>query len=97
MMTADNDLDAFLTEAYQLRDELSDLDEVASTKRLTTIILGVLLAEKSTAIKFQVIRDPDLSLEIYIYIIYIYIYICTIERIMKTIFINNSERSSIMT
>ena len=81
-MTADNDLDAFLTEAYQLRDELSDLDEVAFTKRLTTIILGALPAEKSTAIKFQVIRDPD---------------ICTIERIMKTIFINNSKRSSIMT
>ena len=67
-MTADNDLDVFLTEAYQLRDELSDLDEVTSTQRLTTIILGALPAEKSTAIKFQVIRDPDLSLEIYIHI-----------------------------
>ena len=71
-MTADNDLDVFPTEAYQLRDELSDLDEVTSTQRLTTIILGALPAEKSTAIKFQVIRDPDLSLEIYIHI-YIYI------------------------
>ena len=60
---ADPDPDVFISEVYQLRDKLSDLRESVSTERLTTIILDTLPVEKYSKIKFQVIRDPDLSLE----------------------------------
>ena len=62
-MKPDTDLDIFLSETNQIRDELSVLDETASTERLTTIILDVLPAEVYSTVKLEAIRDPDLSLE----------------------------------
>ena len=82
VMRAHIDPDVFLFEFFQLHDELSDLGEVVSNERLTTIFLGTLLAEKYATIKIQATRDPNLRLE-------------EITKIMKTIFINHSERSSV--
>ena len=65
-----------------LRDELSDVGEILSTERLTTIILGAFPAEKDSTIKIQTIRYPHSSLR-------------KIEGMMKTIFINHTERSSV--
>ena len=62
-MKPDTDLDIFLSETNQIRDELSVLDETVSTERLTTIILDVLPAEVYSTVKLEAIRDPDLSLE----------------------------------
>ena len=62
-MRTDIDPDVFLSERYQLRDELSDLGKAVSTERLTTIILDALTAEKYPTIKIQAISDPDLSLK----------------------------------
>ena len=62
-MRADTDPDVFLSEVHQLRDEVRNLGKVVSTERLTTIILDALPAEEYSTIKFQPIRDPDLSLE----------------------------------
>ena len=62
-MKADIGPDVFMSEIYQLCDELSDLDEVVSTERVTTIIFGAMQAEKHPIIEIQVIRYPDLSLE----------------------------------
>ena len=69
---------------YQLRDELNDLGEAVSTERLSTIILDALPAKKYSTIKVQAIQDPDLSLE-------------DIEGMIKAIFINHSETSSVPT
>ena len=62
VMRADTDFDAFLSEVYQLRNELSDLVEVMSTELLTTIVLDALPVGKYLTIKIQAIRDPDLYL-----------------------------------
>ena len=78
-MKADTDPDVFLLEIYQLRDELSDLDELVSNERLTTIIIDALPAEKYSTIKVQAIRDPALSLK-------------QILCMMKMIFLNHLER-----
>ena len=59
MIRAVTDPHVFLSEMYQLSDELSDLEEVVSTMRLTTIFLDALPAEKYSTIKIQAIRDPD--------------------------------------
>ena len=61
-MKADTDPHVFMSEIYQLRDKLSDLNEVAYTEQSTTIILDALPVEKYSAIKTQAIRYPDLSL-----------------------------------
>ena len=53
-----------------------------STERLTTIILDALSAEKYLTVKLEAIRDPDLSLE-------------QIQRMVRTIFMNHSERLSV--
>ena len=62
-MTPDIDADVFFSEVFQLRDKLSDLGEVVSSERLTTIILDALPEEKNPTIKVQSRRDPDLGLE----------------------------------
>ena len=49
--------DVFMSEIYQLHDELSDLDEVVSLESLITIILDALPAEKYPTIKIQAIID----------------------------------------
>ena len=81
-MKPDPDPDVFLSEINQIRDELDVLDETASTERLTTIILDAFPAEVYSTVKFEAIRDSDLSLE-------------QIQRTMRTIFINHSERLSV--
>ena len=46
----------FLFKICQLRDELSDLSEITSTERLTTIFLDALPAKEYSAIKIQAVR-----------------------------------------
>ena len=67
---------------YQVCNELGALDETISTERMTTIILDALPADMYSTVKLEAIRDPDLSLE-------------QTQRMMRTIFINHSERSSV--
>ena len=81
-MKSDTDPDVFLSEINQIRDELGVLDETISTERLTTMILDALPAEMYSTVKLEAILDPDLSLE-------------HIQRMMRTIFINHSERLSV--
>ena len=81
-MKSDIDPDVFLSEVFQLRDELSDLGKVVSNERLATIILDALPEEMYTTIKLQSIRDPDLGLE-------------EIISMTETIFINHSKRLSV--
>ena len=80
-MKPDTDPDAFLSEINKKRDELGVLDGKVSTERLTTIILHALPAEMYSTVKLEAIRDPDLSLE-------------HVQRTMRTILINHSERVS---
>ena len=54
------DHDVFLSEGFQLRDELSDLGEVVSNEHLTTIILDALPEEGYSKLKVQSIKDPRL-------------------------------------
>ena len=82
MIKPDTDPDVFLSEINQIRDELDVLGETVSTERLTTIILDALPAEMYSTVKLEAIRDPDLSVE-------------QIQRVMRTIFINHSERVSV--
>ena len=70
------DSDVFLSEVFQLREELGDLSEVISNERLTTIILDALPEERYSTVEVQLIRDPDVGLEEIIS--------------MMTIFINHS-------
>ena len=81
-MRSDIDPGGFLSEVFQLRDELDNLGETVTDERLTTIILDALPEEMYSTIKMQSVRDPDLGLE-------------EIIGMMKTIFINHSERSSV--
>ena len=81
-MELDTDPDVFLSEINQVRDELGVLDETVSTERLTTTIHDALPAEMYSTVKLEAIRDPDLSLE-------------HIQRMMRTLFINHSERLSV--
>ena len=78
---ADTDADVFISACFQVRDEVSDLGEVVSNERLTAIILDALPTDKGENTKIQGIRGPDLCLE-------------EVNNMMKTIFINHSERSS---
>ena len=70
-----------LAKVYQLRDELSELDEVVPTERSTTVILYALPGEKYDVFKQQAIRDPELGPE-------------KIKSMMKAIFTKLSERLS---
>ena len=81
-MKPDTDPDVFLSDINQIRDELAVLNETTSTERLTTIILDALPADMYSTVKLEAIRDPELSLE-------------QIQRMMRTIFINHSERLSV--
>ena len=78
-MKADSGSDVFLSEINQIRDELSVLDEEVSTGRLATKNLDALPAEMYSTVKLEAIRDPNMSLE-------------QIQRMMRTTFINHSER-----
>ena len=83
VMKPDTDPDVFLSEINQIRDELGILDETGSTERLTTTAIpDALPAEMYSTVKLEAMRDPDLSLE-------------QIQRIMRTISINHSERLSV--
>ena len=55
------DHDVFLSEGFQLRDELSDLSKVVSNEHLTTIILDALPEERYSKLKVQSIKDPRQS------------------------------------
>ena len=81
-MRANTNPDVFISEGFQLRDELNDMGEVVSIEHLTTIILDALPTEKYWAMKIQYIKDPDLGLE-------------EIMNITKVVCINHSERSSV--
>ena len=81
-MRSDVDPDVFRSEIFQLRDELDDLGETITDERLTTIILDALPEEMYSAVKMQSVREPDLGLQ-------------EIISVMKTIFINHSERLSV--
>ena len=72
----------FLSKFYQLRDKLSDLSEAVSKERLTAIILDALPEEKYFTIKVQSVGDSNLGLK-------------EIISMIKTSFINHSERSSV--
>ena len=76
------DPDVFLSGSLQLRDELDDLGETVTDERLTTMILDALPEEMYSTVRMESVRDPDLGLE-------------EIVGMMKTIFINHSERSSV--
>ena len=82
VMKSDTDPDVFLSDINQICNELGALDETISTERITTIILDALPADMYSTVKLEAIRDPDLSLE-------------QIQRMMRTIFINHSERLSV--
>ena len=62
-MRSDVDPDVFLSEVFQLRDELDDLGETATNERLTTIIVDALPEEMYSTVKMQSVRDPDVGLE----------------------------------
>ena len=79
-MRSDIGPDVFLSEVFQLCYELNDLGETVTDERLTTIILDALPEEMYSAVKMHSITDPDLGL-------------AEIIGMMKTIFINHSERS----
>ena len=81
-MQPDTDSDVFLSEINQIRDELGVLDKAVSTERLTTIILDALPAEMYSTMKLEALRDPDNILE-------------HIQRMMRTMFINHSEKLSV--
>ena len=78
-MKPDTDPNVFLSEMNQMRDELGVLDKTVSTEYLTTIILDALPAEMYSTVKLEATRGSDLSLE-------------QIQQMMRTIFINHSER-----
>ena len=44
-MKANTDYDVFMSEIYQLRDQVNDLDEVVPTEHLATVIIDALPAE----------------------------------------------------
>ena len=81
VMKPNTDPDVLKSEINQIRDELGVFDETVSTERLTTIILDALPAEMYSIVKLGAVRDSALSLE-------------HIQRMMRTIFINHSERLS---
>ena len=81
-MRSDIDPDVFLSEVFQLRGELNELGKtIIADERLTTIFLDALLEEMYSTVEMQC-KGPRLGLE-------------EIIGMMKTIFINRSERSSV--
>ena len=51
MMRSGINPDVFLSEVFQLHDEFSDLGEIVSNERLTTIILDALPEKKYSTFK----------------------------------------------
>ena len=84
MIRADTDPDMFVAEAYELRDERSDLNKVVllSTDCMATGIFDALPAEKYLTITIQAMNNPDLSLG-------------EVKSVMKEISIKHSQRSSV--
>ena len=80
VMRSGIDPDVFLSEIFQLRDELSSLDEVVVDERLTTITLDALPDNIYSTVKIQSIRDSELGLK-------------EIRSLTKAMFINPSEKS----
>ena len=78
-MMSVTDLDMFLSEIFQLRDELIDFGEAVSDERLATVILYALPEEMYSILQMRSTIDPELGFE-------------EIISIIKTIFINYSER-----
>ena len=58
MMSDIIDSDVFLSEVFQLQDELNDLDETVTDERLTTIILDALPEAMYPTVTMQLVRDP---------------------------------------
>ena len=58
------DHDVFLSQGFQVRDELSDLGEVVSNEHLTSVILDALPEERYSKLKVQSIKDPRLRASI---------------------------------
>ena len=81
VMRPDIDPDVFLSEVFQLRDELNDLGEVITNKRFTIIILDALPDDMYFTVKMKSTRDPELGLE-------------EIIGMMKTILIDHSDMLS---
>ena len=81
-MRSDIDPDVFLSEVFQLRDELNNLGETVTDERVTTIILDALPEEMYSTVKMQSVNYPDLELE-------------EIIGRTKTVFLNHSKRSSV--
>ena len=84
VMRSDIDPDVFLSEVFQLRDELNDLGETITDEPLTTTVSSYMRSQKryTPQLKCRQLRDPDLGLE-------------EIIGMIKTTFINHSERSSV--
>ena len=80
MFRADIDPDMLFAEAYELRDELSDLNEVVSIDCMATTIFDALPAEKYSTITIQAMNNPHLNLG-------------EVKSMMKSISINHSRRS----
>ena len=80
MIRADTDRDVIVAKTYELRDELSDLNEVVSTVRLATTIFDALPPEKYSTITIQAMNNPNLSLG-------------EVTSMMKAILIKHSQRS----
>ena len=57
-MRSDIDPDAFLSEVFQLRDELNDLGETVTDEPLTAIILDALPEEMFSTVKMQSVKRP---------------------------------------
>ncbi|CAM9980923.1 unnamed protein product, partial [Sphacelaria rigidula] len=60
-MSQGEDPDVFLSNIYQIKDELNNMNESVSDERLTDIIIEG-LADDYSQIKYDAERDPDLSL-----------------------------------
>ena len=82
VMKPDTDPDVFLSEIKKYAMNLVFWTKQSQLSARLTIILDALPAEMYSPVKLEAIQDPDLSLE-------------QIQRMMRTIFINHSERVSV--
>ena len=61
-MKAYNNSDALFVAVHQLSDELSDLGELVSTERVTTIVFNALPVKKYATMKYQATKDLGITL-----------------------------------
>ena len=73
-MRSDIDPHVSLSEFFQQRDELSDLNEVVSEDRSTSIISDALPEEMYSTVEVKSIRDPRLHRRVFYCIIYTVLY-----------------------